>query len=235
MIGSATQDVEVVTLYRALERGAWGPHEIEQIHGAIRDRQYRLIAGLADPVAGWTRKLRAEVDPLLRMRNDPLDGFVIDRWTGEFWHQVPGKIGKQHIRPGLCERMRGQYDMQRVSSPKEDQDAIAGKIRHPYLQRKDEQSAKIRAENERKSTDKVLAAVDSLSTKQVENFVAVEKARHTGEKLIHHGPDLRFVEHVAEVQKTTPAPPSDQGEFCGNPGQAPKVITRKTGGKHIRA
>jgi hypothetical protein len=207
-----------------------------QVANAIELRKAELIAGLDNPVARrWTKKLQKEVEPLLRMRFSPRFGYVIDRWVEDegYWHQIPGTCGFDPPRPGLCERMKTQYDMWKKSSPKEDADAIAGRARHPILQEKDKASAKVLAANEQKSTDKVLAAVDSLSSKQIENFVSVERARHTGEKLIHHGADLRFVEHVDKVQKTNPAIPVDQGEHCGNPGQAPHVITRKRGGKHI--
>jgi hypothetical protein len=237
-IGNPTQDVEVVTAQRALDRGCvLDLNERAQIQQAIEFRKSAILVGLADPVArSWTKKLQKEVEPLLRMRLDPVFGYVIDRWVeGEgYWHKIPGAIGFDPPRPGLCERMRTQYDMWKKSSPKEDEDAIAGRARHPILQEKDKQSEKVIAENERKSTEKVLAAVDSLSSKQIENFVAVERARHTGEKLIHHGPDLRFVEHVEEAQKTTPAPPEDMGQYCANPGLNPKVYKRKSGGRHIR-
>jgi hypothetical protein len=229
------QDVEVVTLHRNLELGRWAPTEVAQIRRAIAERKQRLQSGLLDPTAEiWTKKLKTEVDPSLRMRNDPVDGYVIDRWTGEYWHQIPGKIGKQHIRPGLCDRMKGQYDMWKQATPKENEDAIANKARHPILKKKDQASQAVIAANEKASTDKVAAAVDSLSTKQVTNFLAVERARHTGETIIHHGQDLKFMEHVAEASKTTPPPPDDMGKYCGNPGMNPKVYKRKAGGKHIR-
>jgi len=237
-LGQPTQDVEVVTLSRFLEQGRiYDLNERQQITAAIDRRKAEVTMGLADPVArSWTKKLQAEVEPLLRMRFCPRSGYVIDRWIAAegYWHQIPGVIGFQPPREGLCQRMRTQYDMWRRSSPKEDEDAIAGRARHPILKEKDKESGRILAENERKSTDKVLAAVDSLSEKRMSNFLAVERARHTGEKLIHHGADLKFVEHVAEAQKTTPAIPEDMGQYCGNPGMNPKVLKRATGGKHIR-
>jgi hypothetical protein len=169
------------------------------------------------------------------MRFDPVFGFVIDRWVAEegWWQKIPGAIGFQEPRPGLCERMRNQYDMWKRADPKDNENAIAGRDRHPILREKDAESARVRKQNEDAATDKVLAAVDSLSQKQIENFLAVERARHTGEKLIHHGADLKFVEHVEELQKTTPPPPADMGNLCDNPGMNPKVYTRKQGGKHI--
>ena len=237
-VGLPTQDVEVVIAQKMLDEGrVLDLNDRAAFQNQIERRKAEIVMGLSDPVAQrWTRKLQKEVEALLRMRLCPRFGYVIDRWIADegFWHQIPGTIGFQPPRPGLCERMRNQYDMWKQSSPKEDEDAIAGRARHPILKKKDEQSQKVLDANEKASTDRVLAAVDSLSTKQMENFLAVERARHTGEKLIHHGADLKFVEHVAEAQKTTPAIPEDMGKYCGNPGMNPKLLKRKTGGKHIR-
>lgn len=222
MIGPAIQESEVVTLTRMLECGQWRGDELTQIRHAISERKYQLLSGILHPTAEiWTRKLRMEVDPLLRVRWDFKSGFVIDRWVEDWgqWHIV-GVLGRSHIRPDLCDYLKSR-DMQRIGA-------------NEYLKNKRAQAEKVCAQNERESTDKVLAAVDSLSQKQVENFVQVERARHTGETIIHHGADLRFMEHVEQIQKTTPAPPEDMGPACGNPGMHPKVYKRKTGGKHIR-
>lgn len=238
MPGPATQDVEVVTAQRALDQGRiMDLRERALTQEAIEFRKSAIMVGLSDPIAQrWTRKLQKEVEPLLRMRLDPVFGYVIDRWVEAegYWHKIPGAIGFDPPKAGLCERMRTQYDMWKRSSPKEDEDAKLNKARHPILKEKDAESDKVKTENERKSTDRVLAAVDSLSEKRLQNFVAVERARHTGEKLIHHGADLKFVEHVDQVQKTNPAIPEDMGKYCGNPGMNPKVYTRKKGGKHVR-
>lgn len=237
--GSPERDVEVVWMERFLEQGkVYSLTDRAALQSAIELRKAAILSGLSHPTAQrWTKKLQKEVEPLLRMRFDAQFGFVIDRWIQEegYWHQIPGTCGFDPPRPGLCERMKSQYDMWKRSSPKQDQDAIEGKARHPILQEKDRQSQAVRAENERKSTNKVLAAVDSLSSKQISNFVAVERARHTGEKLIHHGADLKFVERLDEAEKsgTATAVSADSGPDCGNPGMNPKVYKRKSGGKHI--
>lgn len=239
-VGPATADVEVITMQRFLDSGlCLDLNDRAQVEAAIELRKAELVSGLAHPTAQrWTKKLQQEVEPLLRMRLDPRVGFVIDRWVeGDgWWHKIPGAIGFQEPRPGLCERMRDQYDMWKKATPKENEDAMGNRARHPILQEKDKQSQKVIRANEQASTEKVMAAVDSLSTKQVENFLAVERARHTGEKLIHHGPDLRFMEHLEEKEKTgqAAAVSPDQGEDCANPGVHPKVYKRKSGGRHIR-
>ena len=222
----------------------------KQIQIAIEGRKQELIAGVNDPIAQrWTEKLQKEVEPYLRMRFSPRFGYVIDRWVSfesapqapdreplGYWHQIPGCIGFQEPKPGLCERMKTQYDMWKKSTPKDDEAAIKNQARHPILREKDEQSAKVIAENDRKSTDKVLTAVDSLSERRLKNFIEVERARHTGETIIHHGEDLKFMENVEKHQKSSGyrPPPEDMGKFCGNPGMNPTVYKRKQGGKHIK-
>lgn len=238
--GGPLQEFEIVMMERFLEQGrVYDLSDRAALVVAIDERKAEVTAGLADPVAQrWTKKLQEEVEPLLRMRFSRRFGYVIDRWVAEegFWHQIPGSIGFQEPRPGLCERMRSKYDMWKKSSPKQDQDAIAGRARHPILKEKDEASTKVRQANEKAATDKVLAAVDSLSTKGVENFLAVERARHTGDKIVHHGPDLKFMEHLEEKEKSGHAAEvsPDQGKDCANPGLHPKVYKRKSGGRHIR-
>ena len=237
-VGPATQDVEVVTMQRFLESGlCLDLRDRAQVLNAIELRKAELVSGLAHPVAKrWTKKLRKEVEPLLRMRLDPRLGFVIDRWVDQdgWWHKIPGAIGFSEPRPGLCERMRTQYDMWKRATPKENEDAMEGRARHPILVEKDKVSDATIKANDDASTNKVLAAVDSLSEKRRSDFLAVERARHTGETIIHHGEDLKFMERLEESQKTAPAPPEDLGPHCANPGMHPKLLKRKSGGKHIR-
>jgi hypothetical protein len=239
-VGSPERDVQVVWMERFLEEGrVLALADRAQLQEAIEVRKAVILSGLSHPTAlRWTKKLKKEVEPLLRMRLDPQFGFVIDRWVAEegWWHQIPGAIGFQEPRPGLCERMRNQYDMWKKATPKDNEDAIANIARHPILKAKDVESGKVLKANEDKATEKVLAAVDSLSSKQIENFVQVEKARHTGEKIIHHGRDLQFMERLDQAEKSgTAAEVSpDMGPDCGNPGMNPKLYKRKTGGRHIR-
>lgn len=239
MTGPATDDVQVVWMQRFLDSGQLlDLGDRAQIQEAIELRKAEIISGLAHPTAQrWTKKLQKEVEPLLRMRMDPRLGYVIDRWvsTEGWWHQIPGVIGFQEPRPGLCDRMKSQYDMWKKATPKENEEAIAGKVRHPILREKDEASQKIIKANDDRATERVMDAVDSLSARQRAEFIAVERARHTGEKIVHHGPDLKFMERLEKQEKSNPAEVSpDMGPDCGNPGMNPKLYKRATGGKHIR-
>ena len=69
----------------------------------------------------------------------------------------------------------------------------------------------------------------------IQNFLDVERARHTGEKIVHHGADLKFMERLEDAERSGQAAEvsEDQGPDCGNPGMNPKLYKRATGGKHI--
>lgn len=241
----ATQEVEVVWLTRFLSEGKWAPTEVASIRRAIEERKAVILAGLAVPKAQyWTRRLQAEVEPLLRMRLCPKVGFVVDRWVdtvaveGEgdagYWHQVPGTCSFEGPKPGFIERMTGQYDLWKLSSPKLDKDAIAGRIRHPLLVQKDRTSDKTKQTHEQTATDKVAAAIDSMSDKRVKEFIAVERAMQTGETIVMHGATRKSYDRMKKASEKAPAPPEDMGPDCMNPGQNPFVRKNKTGGKHIK-
>lgn len=213
-------DEETLTLQRMLERGQWLPHEREPIKRQLYDRKAWVEAGVLYPGAEhWSRKLRAELDPWLRLRFDFYQGWMLERFHSECW-RIVGCLGFKRIQPDFVDFLRSR-DMQAVGA-------------NEYLRRKRADADKVRESNEKKSTEKVMAAVDSLSSRQISQFVAVERARHTGEKIIHHGEDLKFMEHVEEKQKTEPAPPAEMGQYCANPGMNPKLYRRKSGGKHIK-
>jgi hypothetical protein len=70
------------------------------------------------------------------------------------------------------------------------------------LEESREQAAAIRKSNEAASSAKVLGAVDALTSRQVENFVAVEQALHTGENITVRGQDRTTIERlVADTKK----------------------------------
>lgn len=234
-MGPATQEFEVFQMQEFLDKG--GVLDLDDranVNTMIELRKLQIIAGVANPIAArWTKKLQAEVEPLLRMRFCPAFGYVIDRWvdSGPYWQQIPGTIGFQEPRPGLCDRMREQYDMWKKATPEENEKAKNNEMRHPILQAADEKSNQIKATNEAKGKEIVMAAVDSLSSKGVQQFLEVEKARHTGEKVVHHGADLTFVERADAAGKKNRAEgkrPSRQRSV--NPGHRPSRYTRRKGG-----
>ena len=83
-----------------------------------------------------------------------------------------------------------------------------------------------RAEIKKENDERVRAAVDSLSTRQIKQFVEVENAIQTGEKIESHGSDERFLDHVWGNQK--------RGQFANvptgrsiNPGMHPRRYKRQ--------
>jgi hypothetical protein len=118
--------------------------------------------------------------------------------------------------------MLRSWDMQRFESPRE------------YAAKKREAAEKVEAQNERASMDKVMAAVDQLSTKQLENFIAVEEARASGETITARGEDAKFLERAAEDRRKALAEAEARGETLAldigdramNPGMHPKRYKR---------
>lgn len=89
-------------------------------------------------------------------------------------------------------------------------------------------SAAARRESlDRASTDRVLGAVDSLTPRQVENFVAVEQALHTGENITLRGDDRRRVEHLVEETKKAAYRGDEEAQKVVTSGQSdtPLCIT----------
>ena len=237
MVGQPLQELEVVNMQALLER-TYDLADRLALKKAIENRKFELTAGLAHPVAvEWTERLQREVEPLLRMRFCPRLGFVIDRWVAEFgcWHQIPGTCGFQAPRPGLCERMNTQYDMWKRATPKQNEDALAGKAKHPIYEERDKVSQEIRDANEKRSTDAVLAAVDSLSDKRIKEFVAVERAVQTGETIVAHGQTERSLDRMrqASFRAEQQSDLHDESQAV-NPSEHPLMQERATGGKHVR-
>lgn len=239
MVGPATQEMEVVAMEALLESGkVFDLNDRANLKAAIENRKAVLLCGLRHPTAvEWTKRLQAEVEPLLRMRLCPIQGFVIDRWVAEYgcWHQVPGTCGFDAPRPGLCERMRTQYDMWKRATPKENEDAVAGRAQHPIYREHDAASQKVRDENERKASDAVLGAVDKLSDKRIKEFIAVERAVQTGETITAHGETERSLDRMrqASFRAEQESDLHDESQAM-NPQDHPLRQTRATGGKHVR-
>lgn len=210
-------DAETYCLIQLLDRGGWAPHEISQIERAIRDRRAQIEGGVSSIFAKrWTDKLQKEVDKRLRLRWDFKNGWVLDRFAQDMW-QVAGVFGFNYIRPYLVDYLR-ENDMQRWPSPE------------AYLKYKREKAMKVAMENEYRSTQKVLAAVDKMSDKRIREYISTERALQTGERVTLHGASEKM---MTTIQKSAAKSPINRSTAI-NPGQNPFVYKRKTGGKHIR-
>jgi hypothetical protein len=226
-------DIEVSTLAFMLDHGQWAPHEISGIKRQLEDRKAQIMAGLGSMTQlYWTMKVQRELDECSRVRRDPAHGWMLDRWvedlkcwqpvgyigTGGRLEEVDGadasfastdadekssirhyRVIEDKVRPDLIAYLR-EHDMQRSG----------------YLEGKAAAAKAIRVANEKQASDRVLAAVDSLSTKQIKEFVEVEKAIQTGETVTMHGETLRQFDKMTEAGKKAP-----DGPESSNPGVHP--------------
>jgi hypothetical protein len=159
----------------------------------------------------WTLEVQRRVDTNCRVRRDPVHGWMLDRWIDDLdcWHPVgyigaggrleDGNVVEDKVRSDLISFLR-EHDMQRPG----------------YLEEKAAKAEAIRLENERKATEKVLLAVDSLSDKRLREFVEVEKAIQTGDTVTMHGETFRQFEAMTEAGKKAPPGPESI-----NPGLHP--------------
>jgi hypothetical protein len=208
-VGYAWMDNEVRSFITMLERGMWDSTEITTIRDGIEDRKSQVLSGVAHAHSYWDTKLK-EIDPLLRLRWEYLKGgyWVVDRWVEgmECWFPVAhwAKPLTNQLLDALIEG-----DMQRYGPER-------------YLAMKRARAAKVCADNDKRSTNRVLAAVDSLSSHQIKNFIAVERAIQTGETILARGEDARLLNEFSK-KSSSPAPPSG----CSiNPGGHPRVFKR---------
>jgi hypothetical protein len=58
-----------------------------------------------------------------------------------------------------------------------------------YVMEKRDRANQVKAENSKRGDEMLMAAVDALSSKQIQNFIDVHRAMHTGETIVAHGAD----------------------------------------------
>ena len=222
-------DIEVGTLAFMLDHGKWTPTEVSRIRRQLEDRKAQILSGLTPIAKAWTIRVQQELDPKCRVRRDPIHGWMLDRLIDDppCWHPV-GYIGTggrlatfditdEHgnsaqativaddtVRPDLIPFLR-QCDMQRPG----------------YFIEKAAKAAAVRLANEKAGTERVLAAVNSLSNRQVKEFIEVEKAIQTGDTVTMHGPCMEMFDKLTEAGKKAPPGPAS----C-NPGQHPLRLQR---------
>lgn len=80
-------------------------------------------------------------------------------------------------------------DLQRYSDPKE------------YVRKVREAAELKQKSNESASNDKVLAAVDGMSRKQIKEFIDATVAIRSGETIEAHGDDLKFLEQAQQEKE----------------------------------
>ncbi|HEV1995745.1 MAG TPA: hypothetical protein VGR03_15540 [Candidatus Acidoferrum sp.] len=139
-------------------------------------------------------KLQA-YDSKLRARYEfRIEGMVIERLAPEAggWLQVsawPEDEDRMPIPIELVIEMLGAGDMRKYRNTEE------------YLEKKREKAKKVKEANIKAGDSKLEEAIDSLSSKQVKQFAEVERAMLTGETVIAHGDDERFLDYAHQITR----------------------------------
>ena len=150
-------------------------------------------------VPAWAQKKIRAFDPLLCWRFDfERNQFALDRFNPELkiFHTISfwtDRLTEGDVYDAICQCRKG--DMQKAESPE------------AYARQKEEEAAKIEKANSDKATDKVLGVVDSLTDRQIEQFVKTEQAMHTGERIRPYSDDAVTLEHMDKSGAGLPAPP----------------------------
>lgn len=103
-----------------------------------------------------------------------------------------------------------------------------------YLEEKKNNAIAVQRSNDSAHTRKVNAAVDSLSTKQVKQFIDVQNAIRSGETVVPLGDDAKFLEKVhttskkeaARLGKSLKKAARNDDMAAMNPGQHPLIYKK---------
>ena len=104
-----------------------------------------------------------------------------------------------------------------------------------YLAKQREAAERTQRANDQAATDKVAEAVDSLSSKQIEEFIAVETAIATGETITAHGSSASYLERAQQERRQFLKKAEAEGRplvlddprAALNPGMHPQVYKRR--------
>lgn len=208
---------------------SWDVLEVKKAEGFLRERVEMVRAGVLR-CPSWFQEELNKIDSRLRCWWDEWTGkWVIDRLQDEGIVEGMLRLAKDQpqdvadsIRASASGMLaEGAYyltvlqfqpnenfqldrslldalrkaDMQRFSSPAE------------YLTKKREEAAKIEEANKKAGDEKIMAAVDSLSSKRLETFLKVHEAFETGETIIAHGEDAKFLQGIEDARRLAPPLP----------------------------
>lgn len=207
------RDMEVAGAIKMLVTVAG--QERAEVERAIQTRQEYNRAGVAQ-VPSWAQEEIRKLDPWLRFRWDFIEErYAVERYVEAdryYIHLLWFRWKMDRSTVEQCRELLIQCDMQRWPSPE------------AYLAHQRAKAKAIRDANESTSTDAVLAAVDELPRENIKNFIQVERAIQTGERIVPLGEDARKLEKMS--QATTHAPAENASM---NPGMNPRIYQRKKG------
>lgn len=192
-----------------------------------RERKEAFIHGRAMVPDFWRRALH-NFDPNLQLRFDvDYQCYIVETWMKDesYWQPVllwrdennkPLTLGETLIPLMLSTLAKNNLQTQYRDSTE-------------YLAKKHDDREARRKINAATRTATVLEAVDSLSSKQVSNFIDVHRAIHTGEKIVTHGADEKFLN---TARANTVQVEAEGGQVAPvrrelNPGMHPLTYQRK--------
>lgn len=160
-----------------------------ELQRQIDERLAQDVEGVKRVPKDVTQKLRA-FDSKLRARYEfRIEGMVIERLAPEAggWVQVamwPEDEGRVPMPIELVIETLGDGDMQKYRNAE------------AYLEVKRERAKKVREANARAADENIKERVDSLSRKQITQFLQAERALATGERIVAHGADEKFLDYA---------------------------------------
>lgn len=190
---------DVACLTHMLERSLWQPSEAETIRRNIQVLSEAAQAGVSRVPDGIQQSLKL-IDPLLRARWD----FVVDMWAIERWCEERDFCRweiiahRYHLGAKLFADLRAGDTWTDGKSPEQ------------RLRERREEAERIRASNERASDDKVAAAIDKLTPKRMQEFIAVEEAIATGDSINCRGQMADTMNKLEQASRTAPDIPRGQ-------------------------
>lgn len=211
---------EVQALDFLLQTAQVPQHQYDIVRGIIRDHMEIVERELASASPLLDELIRDRVHHQLRSRPSFEQGdIVVEQWV-----------------PALrCWLISGRWPS---NTPAQQivNDLLAGDPRRQSAEEanrgKRDLAATKRAENDAAAGSRIEAALDSLSSRALDQFIEVERALHTGETIRAHGDDANFIERNLESTKKAAASGDKtaqhilthgrgDNQMCVNPGDNP--------------
>lgn len=199
----------------------------------LRARQEMILGGLA-LVPDYVQSRLVKIDPYLRCRWDfsyrkiGLDTPLRPCWVIERVDtSIPAWIKIMHYHDENEDpKPLGEETLVDIELTLRRDDLQRFPTIADYIAFKREEARLKRVENDKRGNEMVSAAVDKLGMNRIQQFIRVEHAIKTGEKIDVYGADAKFMNSVWEHQKRNgPATVPGHNEAI-NPGMAPGRYTR---------
>jgi hypothetical protein len=206
------QDTEIIAHYENLHSPQCDSEMRSRTEKEIERRRAAVIEGASQAPEHLNAALR-QIDPKLRLRfefDQPC--WVVDRWVASMngWHPVIFWMDQN----GRALPLDGVIDQENPFTHLWHKLSFLDFVRASDLQKRGARqvmadkravSDAVKQANAKAAEESVLAAVDSLSTKQIKEFLDVERALQTGETIEARGPMAETLDRMEKATKTQPA------------------------------